>query len=554
MSESLPAILVVDDTPANLQVMRRLLRGVECEIVEAENGNDALAHFLEREFALVLLDVHMPEMDGYEVAQLMREDTSSPRTPIIFVTAAYDDDVHRDRGYERGAVDYLAKPIEPSILIAKVRVFLDLYLAKRELQEMKDNLERVVDMRTAELRASLQVADRLRESAEKSLERAKQAGEVRARFLSRISHELRTPMNGILGLTQLMERDSLTSNQLDCLQGIESSANNLLVTLNEVLDFTQISTGQLTPQVTIVDASSLLREVAEVVGQLAREKGLQFESNVDRCDCRYVRTDGGMLRRIIMAFGQNAVKFSSSGTVRVDAECVLVEKMAKVQVTVSDEGMGIAPELQEKIFEGFAQGDESSTRAAGGVGLGLAVARELADALGGEVGVDSTPGKGSTFWLNCCFKPADHAEQVLQQAENATADEPAAMRVLVVEDNQVNQQVACGMLRKLGVESDVASDGLEAIVKFRPGAYSLILMDLDMPRMDGFEATREIRAIEERDGNGPEVHIVALTANLAGETRQQCLDVGMDDYLGKPVRLQQLQDMIKHHQILRGYA
>ncbi len=553
-AESLPSILVVDDTPANLQVMRRLLRSIECEVVEASDGNEALARFLEREYALIILDVHMPGMDGYEVASLMREDVDSPRTPIIFVTAAYSDEVHRDRGYESGAVDYLAKPIEPSILLAKVRVFLELYAAKRELQGIRDNLERVVGMRTAELRASLQVAERLRNSAERALEKAERATAVRTRFLSRISHELRTPLNGILGLLQLMERDNLSPSQLDCISGIESSANNLMVALNEALDFSQITTGGVVAQPTILNLRALLQEVADVIGQLAREKGLGFEADLDGCERGYVRVDGGMLRRILLAIGQNAVKFSSSGTVRFQAEGIREDGDLRLRVSLRDEGIGIPADQHDHIFEGFSQVDESTTRSTGGIGLGLAVARELADAIGAELGLESEPGAGSTFWLVCRLKTANAAAQeALEQAGAPETMQFGPLRVLVAEDNKVNQQVACGMLRKLGVESEVANDGAEAVEKFTPGAYGLVLMDLDMPRMDGFQATREIRAIEAREAASPPVHIIALTANLAAETRQRCIDSGMDDYLGKPVRLQQLQDMIRHHQVLRGY-
>ncbi len=545
-----PAVLVVDDTPANLQVMRRLLKNLDCEVVEASDGNEALARFLEREYALILLDVHMPEMDGYEVANLMQQDADSPRTPIIFVTAAYNDEIHRDRGYQTGAVDYLAKPIEPSILIAKVRVFLDLYLAKHELQHMKQTLENVVEMRTAELRASLQVADRLRASAESSLEKAQRASEVRARFLSRVSHELRTPMNGILGLLQLMERDSLNQRQQDCLRGIESSANNLLVTLNEVLDFAQISTGVVQPHPEILDLSKLLQEVAEVIRQLAAEKQLEFEADLDACPVALVRVDGGLLRRILLALGHNAAKFTDSGAIRLRPECTSSDGGVRLRIGVQDEGIGITEEQQAHIFDGFSQVDESTTRSNSGVGLGLAVSRELARAIDATIEVESEPGVGSTFWLTCEMESAE--ETVPSPDEFDASPGQKRLRVLVAEDNKVNQQVACGMLRKLGVDSVVANDGREAVERFRPGVFAMVLMDLDMPRMDGFEAARGIREIEQRAGAAGATQIIALTANLAGETRQRCLDAGMDDYLGKPVRLEQLRDMMRHHQALRG--
>lgn len=541
MSNSLPSILLVDDTPANLAVMRRLLAKVDCEIVEAEDGNEALARFLEREYALVLLDVHMPGMDGYEVAHLMRHDPDSPRTPIIFVTAAYDDDIHRDRGYESGAVDYLAKPIEPGILLAKVRVFLELYQAKREVEEMKNSLESVVEIRTAELRASLQVADRLRESAEESLHRAEQADQVRTRFLSRISHELRTPMNGILGLLQLLNRDELEEKQRTLVEGIESSANNLLVTLNEVLDFTQLSRGQIPSQASPFHLGVLLRDVSDSIQSQAAEKGLAFEEDFKVDTGQHFLGDSNLIRRTLQAFGHNAVKFSARGTVRLLAEGQPGDGRISLRLGVSDEGPGISAEQRESIFESFVQGDESSTRTTGGVGLGLPVARALAEAMGGQVILESEPGRGSTFWLSLDLPLAEAAAAPEAEAPR----EGQTLRVLVAEDNKVNQQVACGMLRKLDVEAEVANDGVEAVERFSGGGYHLVLMDLDMPRKDGFDATREIRALEAENPDRPQARIVALTANLEGETRQRCMEAGMDDYLGKPVRLEQLREVIR---------
>lgn len=543
-----PRILLVDDVPANLKVMRQVLRGIDAEIVEAGDGNEALTKFLEHDFALIILDVQMPGMDGYEVARLMREDADSTRTPIIFVTAAYDDVAHRDMGYNAGAVDYLAKPIESSILIAKVRVFLELYEARRELEEIKLDLENLVELRTSELRASLAVADRLRASAETSLERAEEADRVRTRFLSRISHELRTPLNGMLGMVQLLDDDALTEKQREFLSGIESSANTLLLTLNEVLDFTQLSRGSIDAQVGAFRLTTLLDDVSTAMSSMASEKGLQFQSERAGVPDLTLLGDVNLIRRILLALAQNAVKFTQRGTVGLRASVQPCARGQHLRVSIFDEGIGISEEKVGRIFEDFSQVDETSTRGVGGVGLGLAVARSLADALDARLSVESELQKGSMFSLDIDLQEAAAGDAgadpnaAQSQSRKRLGDE---LRVLIVEDNKVNQVVAHGLLRKLGIEAEMACDGQEAVEMFRPGDFDLVLMDLDMPRMDGFEATRKIRAAEAGQDGAEPVIIVALTANLESETRQRCLDVGMDDYLGKPVRLEQLRDLIE---------
>nr|MBL8411564.1 PAS domain S-box protein [Dechloromonas sp.] len=400
---------------------------------------------------------------------------------------------------------------------------------QREVEAYREHLEDLVETKTA----ALQEANA---SLAESRDAANQAAHSKAAFLSNMSHEIRTPMNGIIGMLHLLRRTGVDAKQLGYLSKIEHSANHLLALINDILDLSKIDAGKLLIEHLPINVPQIVANVSSIIGEAARARKVLVTTDL-------ATLRGGLLgdttriTQALLNYASNAVKFTEHG--RIDIRTHVLESDDSgcvVRFEVSDTGPGVAPEVLARLFQAFEQADSSTTRLYKGTGLGLAITRQLARLMGGDAGADSVPGQGSTFWFTVRFEQGDQdfAEQQFERRSDAEARVMAlhrGKRVLLVEDEPINQEISQLLLEEAGLVVDLAGNGEEAIRRVEAGTYGLILMDMQMPVMDGLEATRQIRQL----ANGRTAFILAMTANAFADDRERCLAAGMDDFVAKPV-------------------
>lgn len=523
-------ILLIDDHIENLIALEAILCGLGQNLVKARSGQEALRCLLNQDFAVILLDVQMPDMDGFETASIIRQRPRSQHTPIIFITAFSANDRWQRQGYALGAVDYLLKPIEPDILVSKVSVFVELFKKTQEIQRQ-----------SAEL--AVQKVEIIREQLAR--QQAEAASRMKDEFMAIVSHELRTPLNSILGWSKLLAADKLDAvTARRALETISRNAQAQAQLIDDILDVARLMRGKLQLRQQPVNLCALVLAELESIRPLAEAKKLQLSSQLIPDSC-IINGDPQRLQQILRNLLSNAIKFTpQGGAVQVtlseapyktnDQE----QPVNSAQITISDTGVGITPDFLPHIFEYFRQADSSSTRSHDGLGLGLAIVHQLVELHGGTIHVASEgPGKGTTFTLYLPMQGTERTDrlpsQTMPQQQSDRCFTLAHVSVLVVDDNADNQNYIVTVLRQAGAQVIAVSSGQEAMDCLQHFQPDVLLSDIAMPEEDGYGLLHRVRQFaSERNLTIP---AIALTAYAKHEDRLQALSAGFQHFLAKPV-------------------
>ncbi|HMT81112.1 MAG TPA: response regulator [Azonexus sp.] len=622
-------ILYVEDALDQRLALEAQLRDWGATVDAFESADEAWPAFMSREYDLVLTDVMLGgSMSGARlINRIRRLEPPTGSIPILAVTA-FDSQARRLELFHLGIDDYVAKPVFPEELRARIynlisrkraternsellaatelgvtiiddegfiltmdgnarKMFgidgsveainfssllhseaggtgsidtLRWLIAQQSVQRLRFGGVRVggqdfplqlssleIDPANGGRRFALLTMDVSEEQALadellRARESAERLGRMKAEFLSNMSHELRTPLNAIIGMTYLLKRGTLGNDQRECVDHIDASGRHLLGLVEDILDFSQIESGKLELEAIALSVKDVLANVAEMIRRRAAAKGLVVRIEADSLPAQLCG-DPTRLTQALLNYASNAVKFTEQGAITLRVSAAEQGKSHfMLRFEVSDTGIGIEAKHLGMLFESFHQADGSMTRRFGGTGLGLTITRELARLMGGEVGVTSTPGHGSTFWFTARLARA--AEPAVEGEPESPASTIAArfvdVPILLVEDDPVNRHVASSLLSTAGLQVDVADDGLAALKAVKEKDYALILMDIQMPHMDGLQATRIIRSLPANSA----MPIIAVTANASEGDRQRCFDAGMNDFIPKPINARLLYSVV----------
>jgi signal transduction histidine kinase len=510
-------ILVVDDMAINLELIKTVL-DIEgnFSLVLVSDGMSAIRKAKTNYFDLILLDIMMPEMDGFEVCKILKSYPTTKDIPIIFLTAL-NGPKDIQKAFQYGAVDYISKPFSREELTSRVNLHISLKRTREELIKAK---------RAAEA-----------------------AAEAKAIFLANMSHELRTPMNGIIGMVDIMKRTDLTDAQREYLNIIESSGENLLTIINDILDLSKIEAGHMELESIPFSLNDEMRRVMNIMQIIADKKRLPIKLLIGKEVPPFVKGDPVRLKQIVINLVNNAIKFTEKGNITVSIEKKSTEnENIQLLFKVTDTGIGISPEGQKKLFQSFSQVDKSTTRKYGGTGLGLMISKNLTQMMDGEIGLESVEGVGSTFWFTVFLKTSNEQEYKEthlndDNSEGGKTRMQLKLNILLAEDNKINQKVATLNLNNLGHQVTIANNGKEAVEQFENGDYDLIFMDVQMPLMDGIDACKKIRELENSSDSMKKIPIIAMTANTSEDERKKYRKAGMDGYISKPFKQKELVEI-----------
>ncbi len=513
-------ILIVDDLPEKLLVYSSLLEDIDAEIIQARSGTEALKRVLEGSFAVILLDVNMPDIDGLETATLIRGHRNGRHTPIIFITA-YADEMQTARGYALGAVDYILSPIVAPVLRTKVQVFVDLYKAHAALALSNQELETRVKERTAEL---------------------EQLSRLKDEFLATMSHELRTPLNAIFGWVTLLRTRRLDEpTQERALETIERNARAQKRLIEDLLDVSRIVTGKVALEIMPVDPRRVVEAALETMQPAAQAKGITVVPLLDT-GAATVRGDFARLQQIVCNLLSNAIKFTPSGG---QVDVCLAHRNGEAEISVSDSGQGIKPEFLPLVFDRFRQEDGSISRRHGGLGLGLAIVRHLVELHAGSVEAFSEgEGKGSRFVVRLPtrlgFARSGAGEESV--ATPTTSSMLAGVRLLVVDDEPGARDLIANVLQGYGAEVCLADSGQAALTKLFEQRPNVLVADLGMPGMDGYALIEQVRALDPDFGG--QTPAIAVTGYASPLDRLRALQAGYQNHVAKPVEPHELAIVI----------
>ncbi|MBS7563383.1 response regulator [Mucilaginibacter sp. Bleaf8] len=632
-------ILIVDDREENIIALEALLKRNDIQILSTTSPNDALRIAWENNISIALIDVQMPGIDGFELAEMLKTNPRTKDILIIFVTAISKESKYAVKGFGAGAVDYLYKPLDPFITSAKVDAFIQLARTQREIKEKNEDLQNyaivvknsadiittvdaqtlriqsinpavekilgykpdevvdssIVDLaidgdRTAFRKKLSEIANNNLKFAVaeyqfetfdkrtiwvecrftyrnktlfinisdispqksfqaqliKSKEAAEYAKKVKESFLANMSHELRTPVNGIIGLTNILRKTDLDSQQANVVDLLEVSSQSLLGVINDVLDISKIEAGKFS----IVRAPNNIHKTVKAVYDLlkykADEKNIELIMDIAPDVPVHILFDSLRLNQILMNLLSNAIKFTDRGFVRLQLSVMQkLNNTVKLKFSVADSGIGIPADRLSMIFDSFEQAEDDTSAKYGGTGLGLAIVKKLIELKGGELTVSSQLGNGSTFNFTNWYTLVDAPQQEKRNADRLVSKlEPFGdIKVLVAEDNLVNQFMLSKILKDWDVAFDVVDNGRKAIEKLQNHNYDLILMDTHMPEMNGYQAAKCIRLDFEEPKRS--VPIISLSAASFDHEQQQALSAGMNDVLAKPFQPYELHEKIQ---------